>query len=120
MREPLWTYCSTILTRPSLKMTTRCHCVRSLRSPVALSRQDSEVAIESEATLAPDWLARTSGSLPRKPTMMALLTLLMIPSPRREAEKKEECSDDQQAPLCSGHWPLPWLRRHSAMNPAAV
>src|SRR5262245_49432607 len=55
-------------------MTTRCHSVRSLRSPVFLSRQDSEVATRSETTRLPLWVARTSGSLPRLPTRMTLLT----------------------------------------------
>jgi hypothetical protein len=41
---PFLQYCSATLPRFSLKITTLCHSVRSLRSPVALSRQVSDVA----------------------------------------------------------------------------
>jgi len=43
--EPFFRYCSAILHRFSLKITTRCHSVFSLRSPVDLSRHESEVAM---------------------------------------------------------------------------
>src|SRR5436190_8338146 len=61
----------------SLKITTRCHSVRSLRSPVARSRQVSEVAIRRFATRSPEVRLRISGSAPRLPTRM---TLLMLPA----------------------------------------
>src|SRR5665213_4353064 len=57
-------YCSTILHKPSLKITTRCHSVFSLRSPVVLSRQDSDVAIRKLAIGRPSWVRRISGSAP--------------------------------------------------------
>src|SRR5215475_6626690 len=59
----------------SLKITTRCHSVFSRRSPVALSRQFSDVATESWAMRKPSWVLRISGSRPRLPTRMTLLTL---------------------------------------------
>ena len=43
--DPFLRYCSATLQRFSLKVTTQCHSVFSLRSPVALSRQLSEVAM---------------------------------------------------------------------------
>ena len=58
----------------SLKIATECHSVRSLRSPVALSRQVSDVAIRRFTTLPPFWKDRTSGSRPRLPTRMTLFT----------------------------------------------
>src|SRR5499426_136368 len=72
--EPFFRYCSTTLQRPSLKITTRCHSVFSLRSPVFLSRQDSEVATLRLAIGRPSLVRRISGSLPRLPTRMTLLT----------------------------------------------
>src|SRR5262245_13926153 len=56
-------------------MTTRCHSVFSLRLPDCLSRQLSEVATERFTTGSPELRRRTSGSLPRLPTRMTLLTL---------------------------------------------
>src|SRR5437660_10886138 len=64
--------------RPSLKMTTRCHSVFSLRSPVALSRQVSDVATRRFAIGLPSCVRRISGSAPRFPTRMTLLTLPAI------------------------------------------
>ena len=58
-----------------MKTTTLCHSVRSLRSPVALSRQLSEVATEKLTTRSPELSGRISGSLPRLPTSITLLTL---------------------------------------------
>src|SRR5690606_41395677 len=58
-------YCSATFTRFSLKITTLCHSVRSTRSPVFLSRHDSDVAMRRPATGAPLFRRRTSGSLPR-------------------------------------------------------
>ena len=63
---------------PSLKITTRCHSVFSLRSPVALSRQFSEVATLRLAIGRPSWVRRISGSLPRFPTRITLFTLPAI------------------------------------------
>src|ERR1700704_5851407 len=71
---PFLRYCSATLASPSLKITTRCHSVFSLRSPVALSRQLSDVATLRFTTGLPFCMRRTSGSLPRLPTRMTLLT----------------------------------------------
>src|SRR5258708_8881106 len=46
---PFFRYCSTILQSGSEKITTRCHSVFSLRSPVALSRQGSDLSTLSLA-----------------------------------------------------------------------
>src|SRR5437762_10312312 len=59
-------------------MTTRCHSVFSLRSPVALSRQLSDVATLRLAIGRPSWVRRISGSLPRFPTKITLFTLPAI------------------------------------------
>src|SRR5438105_10188698 len=75
---PFLRYCSATLQSPSLKMTTRCHSVFSLRSPVALSRQLSEVATLRLAIGRPSWVRRISGSLPRFPTRITLFTLPAI------------------------------------------
>src|SRR3954451_15731273 len=72
---PFFRYCSATLHRPSLKITTRCHSVFSLRSPVALSRHVSEVATRRLTIGRPSWVRRTSGSAPRLPTKITLLTL---------------------------------------------
>src|SRR3954447_10669800 len=75
---PFLRYCSATLQRPSLKITTRCHSVFSLHSPVALSRQLSEVATLRLAIGRPSWVRRISGSLPRFPTRITLFTLPAI------------------------------------------
>src|SRR2546423_6097516 len=75
---PFFRYCSAILQRPSLKITPRCHSVFSLRSPVALSRQLSDVARLRLAIGRPSWVRRISGSLPRFPTKITLFTLPAI------------------------------------------
>src|SRR5215470_16296549 len=75
---PFFRYCSATLQRPSLKITTRCHSVFSLRSPVALSRQVSDVATLKLAIGRPSWVRRISGSLPRLPTRITLFTLPAI------------------------------------------
>src|SRR6516164_1653320 len=75
---PFFRYCSTILQSGSEKITTRCHSVFSLRSPVALSRQVSEVATLRLAMGRPSWVRRISGSLPRFPTKITLFTLPAI------------------------------------------
>ena len=59
----------------SLKITTRCHSVRSLRSPDARSVQFSLVASVRLTIFEPLCVVRTSGSLPRLPTRITLLTL---------------------------------------------
>src|SRR5271154_2806285 len=59
----------------SLKTTTLCHSVRSLRSPVFLSFQESEVARVKLTTRSPELSWLTFGSLPRLPIRMTLLTL---------------------------------------------
>src|SRR5215213_10356723 len=75
---PFFRYCSTILQSGSEKITTRCHSVFSLRSPVPLSRQVSDVAMLRLAIGRPSWVRRISGSAPRFPTKMTLLTLPAI------------------------------------------
>src|ERR1700720_2249441 len=75
---PFFRYCSTILQSGSEKITTRCHSVFSLRSPVPLSRQVSEVAILRLAIGRPSCVRRISGSLPRLPTRITLFTLPAI------------------------------------------
>src|SRR5581483_1370434 len=75
---PFFRYCSATLARPSEKITTRCHSVFSLRSPVALSRHCSEVATLRLAMGRPSWVRRISGSLPRFPTKITLFTLPAI------------------------------------------
>src|SRR5438876_8912235 len=75
---PFFRYCSATLQSPSLKITTRCHSVFSLRSPLFLSRQVSEVATLRLAIGRPSWVRRISGSLPRFPTKITLFTLPAI------------------------------------------
>src|SRR5437879_5473078 len=75
---PFFRYCSATLQSPSLKITTRCHSVFSLRSPVVLSRQVSEVATLRLAIGRPSCVRRISGSLPRFPTRITLFTLPAI------------------------------------------
>src|SRR5438105_15677823 len=55
-------------------MTTLCHSVFSLRSPVALSFQFSEVAMRMLTTSPPLLSERASGSAPRLPTRITLFT----------------------------------------------
>src|ERR1043165_1370468 len=55
-------------------MATLCHSVRSLRSPLLRSFQLSEVAMRRLQTLPPLWKDLLSGSAPKLPTMMTLLT----------------------------------------------
>src|SRR5437879_2935336 len=55
-------------------MTTRCHSVFSRRSLVVLSRQFSEVATRRFAIGRPSCVRRISGSAPRLPTKITLLT----------------------------------------------
>src|SRR5580704_15153393 len=75
---PFFRYCSATLQSGSEKITTRCHSVFSLRSPVALSRQVSDVATLRLAIGRPSWVRRISGSLPRLPTKITLFTLPAI------------------------------------------
>src|SRR6201996_3985037 len=75
---PFFSYCSATLQSPSLKITTRCHSVFSLRSPVPLSRHVSDVAMLRLAIGRPSWVRRISGSLPRLPTRITLFTLPAI------------------------------------------
>src|SRR5919107_3447862 len=76
--EPFFRYCSATRARFSLKITTECHSVFSLRSPVALSFQLSEVARRRFTTGSPLPRRRTSGSRPRFPTRITLFTLPAI------------------------------------------
>ncbi len=59
-------------------ITTRCHSVCSLRSPLALSFQLSEVATVKLTIFIPDCALRISGSFPRFPTNVTLFTLPAI------------------------------------------
>jgi hypothetical protein len=77
--EPLRRYWPTISARRPLK-TTRCHSVASRISPVCLSFHLSVVAIVTLATWSPLGNVRISGSRPRLPTMMTLLTDAMVVS----------------------------------------
>src|SRR5438067_6933827 len=75
MFELFFRYVSAISTSRSLMLTTRCHWVRSLRSPELRSRQLSEVARFRLAMRVPSLVERISGSRPRLPTRITLLTL---------------------------------------------
>src|SRR5690606_29112590 len=57
-----------------LKNTTRCHSVRSCICPLCLSFQLSDVARVTLVTAPPLGIKRVSGSLPRLPIRMTLLT----------------------------------------------
>src|SRR4051812_43351157 len=104
MVEPFLRYCSATFTRFSLKITTRCHSVFSLRSPLFLSRQLSEVASDRLQTRLPSCRERTSGSRPRLPTRMTLLTLPAIEwVPLREGSEAylNGKRDGKRAPRCT-------------------
>ena len=77
---PFFRYCSATLASPSLKITTRCHSVFSLRSPVALSRQVSDVATLRLA------IGRPSGSAG-------------FPDPCRDCRPESPCSRFPPLPL---------------------
>ena len=63
-----------------------------LRSPVALSRQLSEVATRKFAIGRPSWVRRISGSAPRLPMRITLLTLpAMMLSAWRSAVARSRC-----------------------------
>ena len=91
--SPCVRYCSATLARFSLKITTLCHSVRSLRSPLALSRQLSVVARRRLTTGSPELSRRTSGSRPRLPTRMTLLTEpdIATPFPSLQTETPGTC-----------------------------
>src|SRR4051812_2292183 len=71
--EPLRRYSPAISASRPLK-TTRCHSVASFISPLCLSFHLSVVAMVTLATRSPLGKVRISGSRPRLPTMMTLLT----------------------------------------------
>src|SRR5262245_57338099 len=95
---PFFRYCSATLQRPSLKITTRCHSVFSLRSPVALSRQVSDVATLRLAIGRPSWVRRISGSLPRLPTRITLFTLPAIAALHAPITGRKTCGRLHLAP----------------------
>src|SRR5580692_10631129 len=95
---PFLRYCSTILQSGSEKITTRCHSVFSLRSPVALSRQDSEVATLRLAIGRPSCVRRISGSLPRFPTRITLFTLPAIAA----LHSRHHCTGPPPKPSAGG------------------
>src|ERR1700709_2583779 len=101
---PFLRYCSTILQSGSLKITTRCHSVFSLRSPVALSRQVSEVATLRLAIGRPSWVRRISGSLPRLPPRITLFPLPAIATlHHRISLPRPDCSAAGPSPsFCPG------------------
>src|ERR1700751_3500261 len=66
--DPFETYFSTTSASRSLKMTTRCHSVRSLRSPLFLSVHDSLVARYRLTIFKPSCVVPMSGSFPTFPT----------------------------------------------------
>src|SRR6516165_1421811 len=104
---PFFRYCSAILHRPSLKITTRCHSVFSLRSPVALSRQVSDVATLRLAIGRPSWVRRISGSLPRFPTRMTLLMLPAIAALHSKPSfEKAGATPNRSLPLIEGPYTL--------------
>src|ERR1700748_351163 len=105
---PFFRYCSAILQRPSLKITTRCHSVFSLRSPVFLSRQVSDVATLRLAIGRPSWVRRISGSLPRFPTKITLFTLPAIATLRARIQcRLRPLSDPSGRPAtCGGPYTL--------------
>src|ERR1700735_5358648 len=69
-----------------------CHSVRSCCAPEALSFQDSLVAIRMFVTVIPLGMERVSGSAPRLPTKMTLLTPRAMSTPRPEACMAEYCT----------------------------
>src|SRR5579862_3563560 len=79
-------------------MTTRCHSVFSLRSPDILSRQLSLVARLRLAMRMPSWVERISGSRPRLPTRMTLLTLPAMGSPLVRVGVPENGTASYQVP----------------------
>src|SRR5213595_2034478 len=101
---PFFKYCSATLQRPSLKITTRCHSVFSLRSPVPLSRQVSEVSMLRLAIGRPSCVRRISGSLPRFPTRITLFTLPAIAALH---SRKHRIGQTLSYPLELWHC-LPW------------
>ena len=71
--EPLRRYSPAIsASRPNI--ATLCHSVCSFISPEVLSFQLSVVAMRKFATVMPEGMALVSGSWPRLPTIMTLLT----------------------------------------------
>src|SRR6202171_2982589 len=112
---PFVRYCSATLQSPSLKITTRCHSVFSLRSPVALSRQLSEVATLRLAIGRPSWVRRISGSLPRFPTRITLFTLPAIATLRHR--KSLQPPDAQAVGSSSGSASGPTRGSHLGIPP---
>ena len=55
-------------------MTTLCHSVFSFFSPLALSVHLSAVAMEKDTTGSPLAVLRVSGSRPKRPSRITLLT----------------------------------------------
>src|SRR5215217_770975 len=136
--DPFLRYCSATRARFSLKITTLCHSVFSLRSPVALSFHDSEVAILRLTTGSPEFRRRTSGSLPRLPIRMTLFTLpaigllhssaFPVASPPRATNKARTCPTlscprSGAIAVCSRFVLGPWqegFRRHPQPAPCAA
>src|SRR5271167_1259892 len=71
-----------------------CHSVRSCHWP-SLSLKRSLVASENLATGMPPWVYFTSGSLPRFPIRMTLLTLFPAMSAAPSAPGRDARTDDE-------------------------
>src|SRR4029077_18802372 len=101
---------------PCLPHTTMlCHSVRSWRLPSA-SFQTSEVAIGNRATAFPLLVKRTSGSLPKLPIRIALLTDMeasrvfnrAVEQPSAfERALSQRANSDQQSEYCFALCSLP-------------
>jgi hypothetical protein len=84
---PFFRYCSTILQSGSEKMTTRCHSVFSLRSPVPLSRQvadQNHLVYASRHRRSPLDIAGKnywSGRFHARPPSILDLSLIHLPRP---------------------------------------
>ena len=88
----------------SLNTTTRCHSVRSLRLPDALSFQVSSLVASVKLTiLLPARVLWTSGSFPRLPTRITLLTEPAM-SPSLSSNREKASGSCRQRPLVCGPW----------------
>src|SRR5450631_2726944 len=83
--DPLRKYSAAISpSRPN--KATLCHSVRSCCAPDALSFHDSLVAMRMLVTVMPLGIERVSGSAPRFPTKMTLLTPRAMTNPQNDDE----------------------------------
>src|ERR1700722_15006725 len=82
--DPLRRY-SAAISPDGPKSAMLCHSVRSCCAPEAFSFQDSLVAIRILVTVMPLGMERVSGSAPRFPTRITLLTPRAISFPRLDS-----------------------------------